>query len=645
MEKQAMQQRQAQPQKTQSPENASFLGDAVGNQARLAMMTQFYEQARQEGRPRELSEQLRQHFANYYGPAMRQVKVFENPRLNEVEEKGIATGDEIHLAVGSFAPQSSAGMKLLDHEMRHIAQQNSGMAMASGMVTDTNLERAADGAGVAPAVTAASLSPAGGAAIQGAGGAHSEGRIMHWLRKCMGKIEAQLHLNAWKSANKKDNGGLGMLSEDLLMMDYRQRLDSSDSPETTQRKAGRKHLDSQIGSVPQTIEKDGNLPSLNQGMSRLGDAQYKTALNEIQGELRQYNSNKQLFAKLNARKRSGDVSEGQKSAHKQCMQALFAMQKKLLQINDKDSQEGRPTSPSVLKILDRIQQEYAEQVQWQIKSGMNLYTGNAAVDADENLSGQANSAWQGIQSGSGPIQFDGLSASERAKAGNDATNSDIDKKTKDFKDAMLPHFLRLLSLPSGVRLMQNLQNHAPAPASPGEQQQPPRTITLRPNPNGSAQATGVDDKGTGLLQGRIHDNNFQPEGAAGKGTSSKVNMPYNSSNALDSHMGRRLYAEEISKHNGNPNAQFSNEKNNAYPIYYLMAHELIHTDHNLTGTNRNMMKFEDAGGDKQKLQALWRNPEERMTVAGINEKGEQTNELSENSFRDDLELTKRTRYQ
>ena len=117
-------------------------GGGAERQARQAIQA-----ARGGGQP--LPDQVRDSMEAVIGTDLSQVRLHTDARADQLayllQARAFTTGPEIFLRRGEYRPGSTAGQRLLAHELTHVAQQTGGTLSADGV---SRLPLAAAGAGV-----------------------------------------------------------------------------------------------------------------------------------------------------------------------------------------------------------------------------------------------------------------------------------------------------------------------------------------------------------------------------------------------------------------------------------------------------------------------------------------------------------------
>jgi hypothetical protein len=119
-----------------------------------------------QGRP--LDAALRGKLEPALGNSFGDVRVHTGPdaagAAKAMGSQAFTMGKHVYFGAGKFEPHSSPGLRLLSHELAHVAQQTS----KGGKAADSTLESEAEGAELAAVGQAApQLSSAGGARVQG----------------------------------------------------------------------------------------------------------------------------------------------------------------------------------------------------------------------------------------------------------------------------------------------------------------------------------------------------------------------------------------------------------------------------------------------------------------------------------------------
>ncbi|MFT6231129.1 MAG: hypothetical protein ACJAZO_001635 [Myxococcota bacterium] len=130
------------------------------------------------GRP--LGAKSRARFEATFGEDFSGVRIHETSAVAKMGARAFTRGSQIYFAPGQYTPGSSAGDKLLGHELTHVIQQKGGRVKATtsvdGMAVNDNagLESEADSMG-AMAASGMSVSVRGGSGGKGAGQMKADG--------------------------------------------------------------------------------------------------------------------------------------------------------------------------------------------------------------------------------------------------------------------------------------------------------------------------------------------------------------------------------------------------------------------------------------------------------------------------------------
>ncbi|MBP1543260.1 MAG: DUF4157 domain-containing protein, partial [Oscillospiraceae bacterium] len=141
----------------------------------LNSMSSFYNDSRQNAHRVDMDAAMKERIFSSFGQSAAKVKVFRNPDIESIGEKGFAKGDEVHLAPSVFSSRSMLN-RVMDHEMTHIAQQSRGISGGSGALINEAQEHEADsgmGMEIQPTLASADSAP-----IQG----NSLGRLFNRIK-------------------------------------------------------------------------------------------------------------------------------------------------------------------------------------------------------------------------------------------------------------------------------------------------------------------------------------------------------------------------------------------------------------------------------------------------------------------------------
>lgn len=105
-----------------------------------------HEVLRSPGQPLDMA--TRNAVEPHFGYDFSQVRVHTDARAAEsarsVDALAYATGHDVVFGGGQYAPGTSAGRRLLAHELTHVVQQSDGRVSGAAIVRDATLEREAD---------------------------------------------------------------------------------------------------------------------------------------------------------------------------------------------------------------------------------------------------------------------------------------------------------------------------------------------------------------------------------------------------------------------------------------------------------------------------------------------------------------------
>jgi len=112
------------------------------------------------GRGRELDSDARGKLENAIGDDFSDVRVHDDEEAHELSKSvsadAFTTGSDVFFQSGKYAPQSSAGQKLLAHELTHVSQQRGAPRASQLTVSDPGDASEVEATGIAESVSSAS---------------------------------------------------------------------------------------------------------------------------------------------------------------------------------------------------------------------------------------------------------------------------------------------------------------------------------------------------------------------------------------------------------------------------------------------------------------------------------------------------------
>ncbi len=137
------------PARGSSPAQRRSRGDQLsGHSLRDPLVQRAVSVPQSGGKP--LPEAMQRQMEGAMGQDFSSVRVHEGAHATQLGAVAFTQGENVHFAPGTYNPDSSAGQRLLGHELAHVAQQRAGQVAATGSVggvalnDDPSLERAAD---------------------------------------------------------------------------------------------------------------------------------------------------------------------------------------------------------------------------------------------------------------------------------------------------------------------------------------------------------------------------------------------------------------------------------------------------------------------------------------------------------------------
>jgi hypothetical protein len=114
----------------------------------------------QRGRGRELDSDARGKLENAMGDDFSDVRIHDDDEAHElsksVSAEAFTTGSDVFFQSGKYEPQSSAGQKLLAHELTHVSQQRGAPRASQLTVSDPGDASEVEATGIAESVSSAS---------------------------------------------------------------------------------------------------------------------------------------------------------------------------------------------------------------------------------------------------------------------------------------------------------------------------------------------------------------------------------------------------------------------------------------------------------------------------------------------------------
>lgn len=560
--------------KGQDPESTPY-----ENQQILHMLSGYYSDARSAGQPRELDNMMKERYRTLIGPAADEVKVFENPKLNNIGEQGFANGDEIHIASGAFSPHTHEGTALLDHEFSHIKQQNSGIAHGRGLLLDQALESNAEH-NIPVSSLHDTLCSAEHAPIQGryarSIGTRIKNKFRTWFNmgnyatdKTRGKNAAREKLIELGQTNV-DDGGLASTAVDTKLQHERDSGFASIH-------SGNEVADSHA----QEIMEDAIPERLK------NETHYSRFLSTIHAQLNEFT----------AAKSAEDARPEQKRAkNRNCIKKLRDLELRLYQY-----QQGNPEAAEdkdFLSLMDRIQKEHQDQTEIMADNGFEFYSGNDAMTEDNSLKAQA--AWTRLLNVNGE-ETSGLTIGDKRYNSTlqpDPVNGKYER-VDGFKKKTMALMARILSTDTGVDLLDSLNGVAD------------KRVLVRPaqilaNSKERSPGAAVVNSGTSTITALAGNPSFR----FGNGDTSEIGLSSIAENTKDSSLKDKVLRDTDRTKDGEHYVKTGNSV--LSPQYIVLAHELTHALHNMQGMN---FKGETMSRDDHK-HTTWDHMEEMATITG-----------------------------
>jgi hypothetical protein len=123
----------------------------------------------QRGRGRELDADARGKLENAIGEDFSDVRIHDDAEAHElsksVSAEAFTTGSDVFFQLGKYAPESSAGQKLLAHELTHVSQQRGAPRASQLTVSDPGDASEVEATGIAESVSSAASASQPAAAV------------------------------------------------------------------------------------------------------------------------------------------------------------------------------------------------------------------------------------------------------------------------------------------------------------------------------------------------------------------------------------------------------------------------------------------------------------------------------------------------
>jgi hypothetical protein len=266
-----------------------------------------------------------------------------------------------------------------------------------------------------------------------------------------------------------------------------------------------------------------------------------------------------------------------KDKNKQLVKKLTELERKAYEWSDRRAKEHLPPSPEALALLDSIQAAHKAVIEQVVHNNEELPLPD---DIDPEEASKAQENWRRLVAGDGNLKIDG-------NRYDPAKPNEVTETVLDYKSELLAHVARLLAIPSGRNVINQLMNNP--------ENDPDKVVTIRPQTTGEKQSKGFDGTATGVNKfggERPKDSSSLhsvKESARGKGVGSKVTMP------------QGMGDSSVVAYDEDGNLIVS-------PAFLVLGHELIHAKHNMTGRNRNAVPMSEEEAKS------WKNPEEKHTI-------------------------------
>lgn len=583
----------------------------------MGMMHAYYAREKEQGNPIELPAALRARLSARFGPGAERVKVYENPGLNRIGEEGFASGDQVHLAQGALDRGSRESLSLLEHEFSHIAQQSRGMARGDGLLLDSGLEAAADGA--APQTILTGGMAAGAAPIQGRRARSTGERIKNWFksklnihgyrdRKERGRADARATIDRLGEFAGADDGGLDRAAYDAgYAQAYAQDFQTRDS-----------------------VYNEHGKELLEEANAALSSPHYKALLHSVHGDLTAF-----MAAKNRAVNEDSAAEKQQKN--QDCIRQLFKLETQLYRYQADHPEAAE--EPAFLKMMDRIQQEHRQQSMIMDQEGYEFYSGNDALSQQQQTA--AKQAWEELRRSNAALDEEQQEPDGQRKADlhnrnaslglvidtqryngtrPGITTQDKQETAEGFRDQVMAMMARILSTGTGIDLIRQLQtlnsNAGAQPTQAGDGAAEgtagsgaPKRVLVRPaqiNSSGTERTPGASRGGT----------KSEPPSAStsvplGVGEGTEIGISALQENGLDSAIKYRQIQDTDTQMDESQH-YVPTGKQVLSPQYVVLAHELTHALHNAKGVNLRKRTMDN---DYRKHH-LWDTMEEMVTVSG-----------------------------
>jgi len=651
-------------------ENREKAADDKGDA--LKVLSSYYEDSRLQATARPLDETMRSRYAAHFGQAAGKVKLYENPALQSIGEKGFAQGDEVHISSSVFHNPKEF-QSVMDHEMTHIAQQNTGGARGEGLLLNAGLEQAADG-GAGAMIGRSSLMDAAAAPMQGNLATNIFTRAVNKIRTTFDiggyrtKKEAgrQAARNMFAATNDTFGDERRMVSLKAGLQDkFASRFTGGDEVSDAhareeamrlaeQHVTGQPNYHRALAGLDPQMQKYDNLQSLGPAKDDDEQAQRSNdslkSLNIMEEQLGQTFDGTQDPDILALKQKIGGARKTQMDhmcsipAYKAQLQALQTGISNIQLADDQHADEkgnhsnldalrtaekllynfqgkfmGAADDPAFKQLQDSIQSKYEdhyEQIKekgWKFHAGVDLNQ----TDAEKAQTGvsdeAANTLWQNIVQGKGNFSLSDMQEVHKPGDGGRLESTQVG----GFGKTARGHIGRLLSTRTGLDLISEL--------SGAEQSSTLMPVRKNVSSSQSVAYAGpgavpmVDSKG--ISTDSPHQGGFMPSATdktrtvRGTGLQSQARI-----SALDRDSSVRAVRTD--------GTQVLN------PQFVLAGHEMMHALHNVKGINGKFRKVAAAESEKKGVLGTgtrWSNPEELATMFGKDLHYEDTDTLGESA--------------
>lgn len=511
----------------------------------LNSMSSFYNDSRQNAHRVDMDAAMKERIFSSFGQSAAKVKVFRNPDIESIGEKGFAKGDEVHLAPSVFSSRSMLN-RVMDHEMTHIAQQSRGISGGSGALINEAQEHEADsgmGMEIQPTLASADSAP-----IQG----NSLGRLFNRIRgHFKGKSTATGNEHDMFESVVEDHGNSRSYIKQFLESAGNSAAipEGAEGDEAALRNNEKFKL---LNRFEGSLSNYADSPA-GQAKTEKARAAIEAQRNSLLGELKGMDSYTGKLAKYRAKLDAlninmDDTSDAEKDRHYSNLDALNELEKKLYALQNKHT--GAAYDDDFKALQDILQSKYEDAYAQKKNNGWAMNR-NATTD-EELLQDQVWNRMVGAQQ-SGLKIVNGRSNTSMGISNGSQIADGFEKKT-------FANLGRLAKTETGLKLLDQLSR-----------------------PSDLAQ-TGIFDEGVNCIISPVNILGSGNEQGASAGAFEATSGQQTPSPV----MGNRYRAKASTSALQSDSDVGGYRKDGTAvlnPQYVLLGHELMHCLHNMTGTN------------------------------------------------------------